>query len=163
MNSPIKWMGGKYRLRKTIVKMLPEHICYCEPFGGAGWVLFEKQPSEIEIYNDINCELVNFFRIVKEKPEEFVRKLNSLLIARETFQRLKYLDIGIMSEIDRAVRFYYLIHFSFGAKMKDFLISPTRKPPRILEQVEESITHVRGRLINTIIENRDFEKLIKRL
>jgi len=47
-------MGGKYRLRKAIVRMIPKHICYCEPFGGAGWVLFEKKPSEVEVYNDIN-------------------------------------------------------------------------------------------------------------
>ncbi|WP_088227766.1 DNA adenine methylase [Desulfosporosinus sp. FKB] len=160
MNSPIKWMGGKYRLRKTIVKMIPDHICYCEPFGGAGWVLFEKSPSKVEVYNDINSELVNFFRVVKEKPEEFIQAFDYLLISREIFQKYKALNLSGTSDVKRAVRFYYLLHFSFGALMKGFMISPLKKPPMTLERVRESITSVKDRLINTIIEKRDVEKIL---
>ncbi|MCO1599740.1 DNA adenine methylase [Desulfosporosinus nitroreducens] len=160
MNSPIKWMGGKYRLRKTIVKIIPEHICYCEPFGGAGWVLFEKPPSEVEVYNDINSELVNFFLVVKEKPEQFIQAFNYLLISREIFQKYKALSIAGTSDVNRAVRFYYLLHFSFGALMKDFMITPLKKPPMVLERVRDNIISVRDRLVNTIIENRDVEKII---
>lgn len=62
--------------------------------------------------------------------------------------------------MDRAVRFYYLLHFSFGALMKNFIISPSKAPPRVLNNIGETVRAARSRLINTIIENRDFETLI---
>lgn len=160
INSPIKWMGGKARLRKTILGMLPEHICYCEPFGGAGWVLFAKNHSEVEVYNDINGELVNFFKVVRDKPEEFIRAFDYLLISRELFQKFKALNVQRSSDVDRAVRFYYLVQFSFGALMKNFLITPLKRGPQTLKHLEEVIKVARMRLLDTIIENRDFEKVI---
>ena len=51
--SPFKWVGGKLRLRKTIVAMLPPHQCYVEVFGGAAWVLFAKPISKVEILYDL--------------------------------------------------------------------------------------------------------------
>ena len=72
INSPFKWVGGKSRLRREIIPILPPHTCYVEPFAGAAWVLFGKPPSEVEVINDIDDQLINFFRVVKEKPEEFV-------------------------------------------------------------------------------------------
>ncbi|EGW39078.1 DNA adenine methylase [Desulfosporosinus sp. OT] len=143
MNSPIKWMGGKFRLRKTIVSMIPKHICYCEPFGGAGWVLFEKAPSAVEVYNDINQELVNFFKIIKNNSVEFIERTNCLLISRELFQGFRKTNPLMMTEVDRAVRFYYLLHFSFGARMKTFMITPLKRPPRVLERVNEEANLVR--------------------
>ena len=72
LNSPFKWVGGKSRLRKYIVALLPQHSCYVELFAGAAWVLFGKSPSDVEILNDIDQDLITFFRIVKEKPEELI-------------------------------------------------------------------------------------------
>lgn len=160
MNSPIKWMGGKYRLKKVIVGMMPQHICYCEPFGGAGWVLFEKNPSEVEVYNDINGELVNFFRVVRDNTDDFIKAFDYLLISQEMFQKFQALNTRSMTEIDRAVRFYYLLHFSFSALMKNFLMTPLKKPPLVFEKLDQAVKATRTRLINTIIENRDFEEVI---
>ena len=55
-NSPISWFGGKRLLRKQIIEKFPCHTCYVEVFGGAGWVLFGKEPSKVEVYNDIDSE-----------------------------------------------------------------------------------------------------------
>jgi DNA adenine methylase len=160
VNSPIRWMGGKFRLRKTIINLLPKHVCYCEPFGGAGWILFEKAPSKVEVYNDINSELVNFFTVVRDNPEQFIRAFDYLLISREIFEKYKMLNLSGTSKINRAVRFYYLLHFSFGALMDNFLINPLGSPSKALENIDKVIRQVRERLVHTIIENRDFEKLI---
>lgn len=72
LNSPFKWVGGKSRLRKQIIALLPEHTCYVEPFAGAAWVLFGKPPSNVEILNDIDQDLITFFRVVKEQPEDLI-------------------------------------------------------------------------------------------
>lgn len=61
LNSPFKWVGGKSRLRKQIISLLPKHTCYVEPFSGAAWVLFGKPPSDVEVLNDIDQEVITFF------------------------------------------------------------------------------------------------------
>ena len=65
LKPPIPRMGGKSRLRKTILERIPEHTCYVEPFFGAGWVYFGKAPSKVEVINDIDKELINMFRMIK--------------------------------------------------------------------------------------------------
>ena len=54
LKPPISRMGGKSKLRKTIIEMIPEHSCYIELFFGAGWVYFGKEPSKVEVINDID-------------------------------------------------------------------------------------------------------------
>jgi len=93
IRSPIKWAGGKYRLRKQIVDLIPEHTCYVELFCGASWVLFGKPPSQVEVINDIDGELINFFRIVKKSPGRFIKSFKFDLVAREVFENLVSQDL----------------------------------------------------------------------
>ena len=65
LKPPICRMGGKSKLRKTIIEMIPEHTCYIELFFGAGWVYFGKEPSKVEVINDIDKELINLFKMIK--------------------------------------------------------------------------------------------------
>ena len=53
LKSPIKWQGGKARLRRIILPLIPEHTCYVEPFFGAGWVFFAKPKSKAEVIADV--------------------------------------------------------------------------------------------------------------
>ncbi|HLE27998.1 MAG TPA: DNA adenine methylase, partial [Anaerolineales bacterium] len=109
LNSPFKWVGGKSRLRKPILDLLPEHTCYVEPFAGAAWVLFGKPPSEVEVLNDLDQELIAFFRVVKEKPEELMASFEWELVSRAEFERLANLEPTQLTDVQRAHRFYYLI------------------------------------------------------
>jgi DNA adenine methylase len=70
--SPINWFGGKSRLASRIVEHFPKHHTYCEPFGGSAAVLLAKGPSKVEVYNDLNEELVNFFVALRD-PLLFAR------------------------------------------------------------------------------------------
>ena len=118
INSPFKWVGGKSRLRKSIIPLIPEHTCYVEPLGGAAWVLFGKPPSPIEVLNDIDEDLINFFRVVKRQPEELIKSFDLELVSRSEFQRLAGTDPQSMSEIERAHRFYYLIMAGWGGEAR---------------------------------------------
>src|SRR3972149_9245263 len=99
VNSPFKWVGGKSRLRKQIIPLLPAHTCYVEPFAGAAWVLFGKPPSEVEVINDIDQELINFFRVVRDCPEDLMASFEWDLVSRAEFQHLAETNPGSLSLI----------------------------------------------------------------
>lgn len=168
MNSPIKWIGGKRILRKEIIPLIPKCKCYVEVFGGAGWVLFGKNEKDhkVEVYNDINSELINFFKVVKYKNNEFLERLNYLLISREIFNDFKYQDISKLSDVDRAFRFWYLLKYSYGGRKNtlndySFGYSKERKPPK-LDNQKKLIDESYDRLKDVIIENLDYEVLLKK-
>jgi len=73
MDAPFGWPGGKRNLRKTLIELLPAHRAYVEVFSGSAKLLFAKEPSEWEIVNDVNDDLLNFFRVAKHRPAESVR------------------------------------------------------------------------------------------
>ncbi len=159
MNSFIAWIGGKRLLRKEIIKRFPEDgfSRYIEVFGGAGWVLFEKQQgTELEIFNDIDGNLINLYRCIKYHCGELQRELGCSLISREEFFSGKaQLEAGGLTDIQRAARYFYLIKISFGADRKTF--GTNRKN---LINAIDYLPEIRDRLKNVVIENRDFETLI---
>lgn len=108
MKSIISWLGGKSKLAKQIIEMMPEHKCYCEVFAGAGHVYFRKEPSKVEVINDINKELVTLFRVIKHHPEEFLKQFKHMLVSRVEFQDAKQTPPETLTDIQRAARFFYL-------------------------------------------------------
>ena len=86
---PISRMGGKSKLRKTIIEKLPPHICYVELFFGAGWVYFAKSPSRVEVINDVDKELINLFKMVKYHSPEIERLLEYEFSGRDIFEEYK--------------------------------------------------------------------------
>jgi DNA adenine methylase len=164
VNAPIKWLGGKSRLRKQIIERIPEHTCYVEVFGGAAWVLFGKETSKVEVYNDIDGELVNFFRIIKTAHKAFVQAYDWILVSRRLFKDFINTSPDELDEVQRAVRFYYIIKCSFGGEWKSpgFGCGKTMKPAINLETLCEVITRVHSRLKRVLIEEDDFETILKR-
>ena len=169
INSPLKWIGGKSRLRKDIVAILPEHSCYVEPFAGAAWVLFGKPPSDVEILNDLDQELVSFFRVVKEKPEELIKSFELELVSRAEFDRLAELDTSKLTDVQRAHRFYYLIMAGWGGELNypRFQTSTMdgghgNRLIGALKGLRERLQPIHDRLRTVIIENLPWEACIDR-
>ena len=167
-SSIIAWVGGKRLLKKRIISMIPKHDKYVEVFGGAGWVLFGKsqegkdwkstKPSEyLEIYNDINGNLVNFRKYIKHHPNAFVSELESLIASKEIFEAYK--NRTPFTELERAVNFYYKLALSFGSMSRDFAIRGRRNllPLTNINKVIKASE----RLFKVAIENRSYEKIIK--
>ena len=169
INSPFKWVGGKSRLRKAIISLLPEHSCYVEPFAGAAWVLFGKRPSDVEILNDIDQELITFFQVVKESPEKLVASFDFELVSRTVFEKLANLDPHQLDPIQRAHRFYYLIMAGWGGELNypRFATSITdgghgNRLIGALKGLRERLVPVYERLRTVIIENLDWQDCIER-
>lgn len=87
MNSFISWIGGKKALRGKILEAFPEegYERYIEVFGGAGWVLFASDKhAPLEVYNDMDGNLVNLFRCVKYHPDALKQELNFFVNVKGT-------------------------------------------------------------------------------
>lgn len=169
LSSPIKWVGGKSRLRKHIIPLIPAHTCYVEPFAGAAWVLFGKRPSDVEILNDKEEELVNFFRVVKEKPEELIASFEWELVSRAEFERLVDLHPLQLTDVQRAHRFYYLIMAGWGGELRypRFQTSVTdgghgNRLFGALKTLRQRLEPIHQRLSTVIIENLDWQDCVDR-
>ena len=159
MNSFIKWIGGKKNLRDKICKEFPDKFeKYVEVFGGAGWILFNEERKGIdEIFNDYNSELINLYKCVKYHNEEMKRQLSYLLNSREIFQDfLEQYNTRGLTDIQRAVRYFFIIKTSYGAKLKHFGCVK-----RNVNNFTLMFDEIQNRLNTVVIENEDYEKLIK--
>lgn len=159
LKPPICRMGGKSKLRKTIIEMIPEHTCYIELFFGAGWVYFGKEKSKVEVVNDIDKELINLFKMIKYHSPEIERQLEYEFSGRDIFEEYKHCTIEYLTEIHRAVRFLYLITQSFAGRGGVYGYGTNTKPsPQIF--YKNVLGDLKERLRNTYVENLSFEKII---
>jgi len=144
----LAWIGGKSHLADRIIPLMPPHKCYCEVFAGAAWMLFKKPESKVEIINDINADLVTLYRVVRHHLDEFIRYTRWILVAREEFERFKATPADTMTDVQRAVRFYYLIKCGFGARLRapPFGVSATQPPRFNLLRIEEELSAAHLRL-----------------
>ena len=164
LKSPIRWQGGKSRLRQEVIRRIPEHVCYAEVFGGGGWVLFGKDRSKVEVFADINSELVNFYRVIQENWEELAKRFEWALYSRDEFQRIMKRRNEERDPVTRAYDFYYRIYTHFGGKYNDaddWGYCRTR-PASDLSKVNQKFKQTHERLIGVYIENRTFEEVIRR-
>lgn len=100
------WYGGKFSHLDWLLPLLPETFHYCEPFGGSAAVLLNRKPSPVETYNDIDGELVNFFRVLRDNPEGLSRAIGLTPFAREEL-RIACEEIPAdLSDLERARRFF---------------------------------------------------------
>lgn len=159
MKSPIPWIGGKTLLKNKILEVFPQQESYnrfIDVFGGGGSILFAKDKhADLEVYNDANSDLVNFFRCLKYHREELQKEIRYHLNSREMFfdcqQRM---DIRGFTDIQRAAMFFTLVKTGFGASLRTYGCNKKRLNTDDFESIEQ-------RLDGVVIENKDFENLIK--
>ena len=156
----MSWIGGKKSMRELIVSLFPLYYeRYIEVFGGGGWVLFHKPPgNDFEVYNDFNSLLVNLYRCVRDQYKDLEEELKYVLNSREDFEKVRaILDTEqVEDDVKRAAYFYQLIRYSYASGLTSFGSQPhdIRSNFPIIEQAHR-------RLAKVVIENKDFEKLIR--
>lgn len=114
--APFPWYGGKSLLSGWIVSLLPPHRVYIEPFGGSGAVLFAKHRSHLEVYNDLDEGLISFMRVLRDQPDELVRRLRLTPHSRQEYLEARVSWAEQTDDIERARRWYVTLAQSFAAK-----------------------------------------------
>lgn len=100
------WYGGKYGHLDWLLPLLPETRHYCEPFGGSAAVLINRRPSPLETYNDIDGEVVNFFRVLREQKDELLEAIGLTPFSREELRLAVQPPEENISDLERARRFF---------------------------------------------------------
>ncbi|MDO5433347.1 DNA adenine methylase [Eubacterium sp.] len=113
MKPVLKYPGAKWNLASWIISYMPPHESYLEPYFGSGAVFFNKEPARIETINDIDGEIVNFFRVCREYPEELARAINLTPWAREELEKSR---VVTDDPIERARRTAVGCYMTFGSR-----------------------------------------------
>lgn len=111
MNAILKYPGGKWRIADWIISFFPKHKVYVEPFFGSGAVFFNKDPAYIETINDLNGDIVNLFKVCRDRPQELAE-----LISLTPFSRNEYISCydSVSDPLEQARRTLVRYHQSFG-------------------------------------------------
>ena len=102
---PFGWYGGKFSHLDWLLPLLPDCHHYCEPFAGSGAVLLNREPSPVETFNDLDGEVVNFFRVLREAKETLIEAIGLTPFAREEFAIACEISPDL-NPLERARRFY---------------------------------------------------------
>jgi DNA adenine methylase len=100
------WYGGKFSHLEWLLPLLPQAHHYCEPFSGSAAVLLNRYPSPVETYNDIDGDVVNFFRMLRDRYEDLERVIALTPFSREEFHRAINGSTKGITDLERARRFY---------------------------------------------------------
>lgn len=117
--TPITYYGGKQKLVPFILPRIPDHTLYAEPFCGGAAVFFAKPQSEIEVLNDTNRELINFYRVVQNDFVSLEKEIRITLHSRDLHRKAMVINANpdLFSEIKRAWAIWVLSSQSFCAKL----------------------------------------------
>jgi DNA adenine methylase len=119
MKTPISYYGGKQKLASKIISVIPEHVLYAEVFTGGGAVFFAKEPSELEVLNDTNKEMMNFYRVVQNDFVSLEKEIKITLHSRDLHRKAQviYTNPDMFSEVKRAWAVWTLSTQSFSAQL----------------------------------------------
>lgn len=172
LRSPIIYTGGKGLFVNNLLALIPPHITYVEVFGGGASLLFAKQPSKIEVYNDIDSNLVNFFRILRNPRtfKKFYNKIKLIPYSREEFEYCRDNYHKATNIIDKVVMWFVCNKQTFGGKPINkswrYMIGKSINGRNIkTNSWLSTINNLHkqfNRLLNVQIEKDDFRKIIER-
>lgn len=152
----LRIQSSKFKISDWVLSFFPKHRIYVEPFGGCASILLNKSPSEVEVYNDLNRDLYNLFRILRE-PEQ----AQSLIYAVENTpfsrQEFKQAFRNTQNSIEKARRLFIRSQLGFfeDGKSSDIQSGNLVSSLESWNQQPKVIQYASKRLKNTIIENRD--------
>lgn len=165
MKTPITYYGGKQALLKHLLPLIPPHKIYCEPFFGGGALFFAKPKSEVEVINDLNSEVINFFRVTQLKYTELEKEIRASLHSRELYKQamVVYENPEMFSDVKRAWAFWVATNQGFASLIGSWGFGKDDSKEAAVAKKRENFTREYAeRLKKVQIENNDALKVIDR-
>jgi DNA adenine methylase len=165
MKTPITYYGGKQTLLKYLLPLIPQHKMYCEPFFGGGAVFFAKPKSEVEVINDINGEIVNFFKVIKTKFPELQSEIKATLHSRELYRNamVVYAHPDLFTDVKRAWALWVLTNQGFAGMIGSWGFGKDDSKEAALATKRDLFTkEYEDRLTKVQVENNNAIKVINR-
>jgi DNA adenine methylase len=164
MRGPLAYIGGKNRLAKQLIALFPKHTTYVEPFAGGAQVFFHKQPSEVEVLNDLDGEIVNFFRVCQWHHEELIRYLQFCVISRKLYEQLLSTEPDHLTDVQRAGRFFYVQKNGYGGLVlkRHYHYGVTQPPNYSVKRIPELLRATSERLLRVQIECLPYDEILER-
>lgn len=164
MYGPFSYIGGKRALANRIIALFPEHRTYVEPFAGGAQVFFRKEPSKVEVLNDLDREIVNFYRVCQQHYEELVRYLKFTVVSRAWFDLLNATKPEQLTDIQRAARHLYLAKTCYAGlvRHRNFTVRVDEPPGFNPERIPALIEETHHRLARVQLECQPYEEILAR-
>lgn len=164
MTGPLSYIGGKNRLARHLISLFPEHTTYVEPFAGGAQVFFHKEPSAVEVLNDLDGEIVNFFRVCQWHYEELIRCLKFCVVSRKLYAQLLATDPHSLTDVQRAGRFFYLQKNCYGGLVlkQNYHYGVTKRPNYTVDRIPQILQATHDRLQGAQIECLPYEEILER-
>lgn len=166
MKPAFAYYGGKVGMARRIVELLPPHRVYLEPFLGSGAVFFAKEPARMEILNDVDRNVVTFFRVLRERPDDLAHVCALTPYARDEWAAADM--TGELDDLERARRFWCRINQSFAKTAGidtgwSITTARTQSPPATCMSRLGRFAAIAERLAGAMIENGDAVDVIERM
>ncbi|HXS95069.1 MAG TPA: DNA adenine methylase [Candidatus Limnocylindrales bacterium] len=164
MLGPIAYIGGKRRLAKQIIASIPPHITYVEAFAGGAQTFFQKEPSKVEVLNDLDGEVVNFYRVCQWHHEELIRFLRYWPASRKLHAWMLAASPALLTDVQRAAKFIYLQRNSYGGLIvkQHYHYAVIQRPNHRPERIPEIINKAHERLQLVQIECLPYQEILRR-
>lgn len=167
MKTVLNYPGSKQMIKNWILSYIPPHIVYVEPYFGSGTIFFDKEPAKIEIINDIDKDIYNYFKVLRDDPEKLIEKIMFTPFAIEEYKKSRELSI-YDNEIERARKFAVRCYFGIGNSnvyKNGFRRSKSKtasNKSKTWAQLPDHLKKATIRLKNAIIENDEAINIIKK-
>lgn len=164
--SVFPYPGGKTYLANWIIEQFPEHECYVEVFGGSASILVNKPQSRVEVFNDLNGDIVQFFDVLRERHEELQEWLETVPYSRELYSRwgTSFYDGERPDDpVERAGRFFFLRYTIFSGTydhLAGFRSSPVNDEAGRFVRAGERLSEFATRLRTVQIEHKEYSNLL---
>lgn len=166
VRAPLRYPGAKWTLARKITEHFGEHVHYVEPFFGSGAVFFTKDASRHEVINDRDHNVVNFFRVLRDQPDELTDLLRLTPWAREEYAQSTFPSDDELESARRFVVRVWQAHASTLSKVTGWKNRGSKQPTRGMSyrwaQVPDELLALAARLQEAEIENRPALDLIER-
>ena len=157
------YYGGKFYLLPYLLKVIPKHICYVEVFGGGGYLLLNKKRSRVEVYNDINGDVVNLFRVLRDNGDELIRRLKYTPYSRRLVEEIRT-KTEFSDDIERAWAYFILLNQTFNAtgRIGGFAYARVKNQANMFKNLVDNLHRVVERLRGVVIECLDWKECMDR-